>query len=147
MRLDRKVVFEAVGAIGVIASLVFVGLEVRQSAEATKAATVLQLKEGWAELNLVMMESPEIMDALIQVVEEGLDNVDPRSQLIVAAWWRTLMHNWSNAYFQYRAGTLDEAQWEALVRDMEGESKYGVVWDVWGEVEPHLRRAFPRSHG
>lgn len=129
--LDRKVIVEVVSALGVIASLVFVGLQVRQSAEATRAATVLQLKQDWAQLNLTQMENPQIIDALISVRELGFDNADPRSQLVVAAWWRTMMHNWSNAYFQYRIGTLDDEQWEALLRDMEGESRDNIVWDVW----------------
>lgn len=129
--MDRKTLFEAVGAAGVIASLVFVGVQVRQSAEATRAATVLQLKDGWADLNLVQMQNPQIMDALVQAVDSGLDSIDPRAQLIVSAWSRTLMHNWSNAYYQYRVGTLDDDQWHALLRDMEGESRYRVVWDVW----------------
>jgi hypothetical protein len=128
---DRKLILEFVGAAGVIASLVFVGAQVRQSAEATRAATVLQLKDGWAQLNLTMMESPEIIDALILVVNQGLDDVDPRSKLVVEAWFRTLLHNWSNAYFQHRIGTLDDEQWAALMSDMEIEGRYRIVWDVW----------------
>lgn len=131
--LDRKVAVEVVGALGVIASLVFVGLQVRQSAEATRAATVLQLKQDWGQLNLTQMANPEIIDALISVRELGFDNADPRSRLVIAAWWRTMMHNWSNAYFQYRIGTLPEEQWEALLRDMEGEARDNVVWAVWDD--------------
>lgn len=129
--MDKKSVLEAVSAAGVIASLVFVGLEVRQSAEATRAATVLQLKEGWAELNMVQMGNPEVIDALLLATQRGLDDIDPRSQLIVSAWGRTLMHNWSNAFYQYRAGTLDDEQWRALLRDMEGTSRFRVYWEVW----------------
>ena len=129
--MSGKAVRETLGFIGVIASMVFVGLEIRQNAEATRAATVLQLKDGWAELNLTMMQNPEMADALQLVLAEGFEDVDPQSQLIVGAWWRTLMHNWSNAYFQYRIGTLDDEQWQALIREMEYESSGPIVWAVW----------------
>ena len=129
--MDRKVIVEVVGAASVVASLVFVGLQVRQSAEATRAATVLQLKENWVQLNLTLMENPEVGDALVLVAEEGLNNVDPRSHMLVTVWWRALMNNWSNAYFQYRIRTLNDEQWDAMFRDMEAESKYNIMRDVW----------------
>ena len=129
--MRRKDVLDVVSAAGVIASLIFVGLEVRQNSEATQAATVLQLKQGWSELNHIMMQNPAMMDALVLVVERGYANVDANTQMVVAGWWRTLLHNWSNAYFQYRAGTLSEEQWAALLRDMETEARYSVVWEVW----------------
>ena len=136
--MDKKTGIEVVGAIGVIASLIFVGVQVRQSAEATRAATVLQLKENWSQFNLTMLENPEIVDALDNVLDDGFENAERRSQLIVEAWWRTMLHNWSNAYYQYRIGTLDPEQWQALLRDIECEARYSrdggprpPLWDVW----------------
>ncbi len=138
--MNKKTGIEVVGAVSLIASLLFVGVQVRQSAEATRGATVLQLKENWVQLNLTMMQNPEIKDALELVLAEGFENVDVRSQFIVSAWYRTLMHNWSNAYFQYRIGTLDDEQWQAVIRDMAFESVYAPVegssppvWDVWDQ--------------
>ena len=133
--MEKKTGIEVVGVVGVIASLLFVGVQVQQSAEATRGATVLQLKENWVQLNLTMMQNPEIRDALQLVLDEGFENLDLQTQLIVNAWYRTIMHNWSNAYFQYRIGTLDDEQWQANVRDMAYESSNytSVVWGVWDQ--------------
>jgi hypothetical protein len=49
---------EFVGLVGVIGSLVFVGLEVRQSTLATKAATDASLADSFRELNLAITSSP-----------------------------------------------------------------------------------------
>ena len=106
--MEKRTVVEFLSALGVIASLLFVGVQISQSAAATRAATVLQLKENWVQLNLTMMQNPERKDALELVLAEGFENVDVRSQFIMSAWYRTLMHNWSHAYFQYRIGTLDD---------------------------------------
>jgi len=46
-----------------VASLVFVGLEIRQGAAATRAATVLQLKENWVQLNLMQAANPGLIEA------------------------------------------------------------------------------------
>ena len=50
---------------------------------------------------------------------------------MMVATQRAIMHNWSNAYFQYRIGTLDHEQWLPLLRDMEAESARPFVWDIW----------------
>ena len=128
---------EAVGAAGVIASLLFVGVQVKQSAEAVRAATVLDLKENWAQLNLTYLEVPEMTDAYLLVAEVGYANADPRSQFLFASAYRAIMHNWSNAYYQYRLGTLDDEQWRPVLRDMVSDSRTAnvqAVWDDWAHI-------------
>jgi hypothetical protein len=129
--MSGKDLRETVGLLLVVASMLFVGLEVRQNAEATRAATVLQLKDGWAALNLTYIENPESAVMIQHVQDVGLVNADPESRLVAASMIRTLLHNWSNAYFQFRIGTLDDEQWIPLLRDMEGESDQRLTWDVW----------------
>ncbi len=97
--LDKKTIVEALGTIGVIASLIFVGVQVQQGAAATRYATVLQLKDSWAQLNLATATSLELSMAYRKVAEQGWD-ADYHARDLVTSFYRTLMHNWSNAYFQ-----------------------------------------------
>ncbi len=137
--MEKKTAVEVAGVVGVIASLLFVGVQVRQSAQATRAATVLQLKENWLQLNLMQIENPEVIHAAFQQVKTvGYANADSVSVLVVQATNRVLMHNWSNSYYQYRLGTLDDEQWRPLLRDMEADSRRPVtaeiLWQVWDEL-------------
>jgi hypothetical protein len=50
--LDKRATIELAGTIGVIASLIFVGVQIQQVAAATRSATVLQLRDSWVQLNL-----------------------------------------------------------------------------------------------
>ena len=143
-RLDRTTIVEGIGALGVIASLLFVGVQVRQSAEATRAATVLQLKENWVQLNLTYLQSPETADAFAAVERVGYADADSRSQYLVAAAYRAIMHNWSNAYFQYRIGTLDDEQWGPLLRDIAVESPNAYIWLIWDEWQHIFDDPFQR---
>ena len=136
--MSGKAIRETVGLLAVVAGLAFVGWEIRQNTVATRSATVLQLKENWSQLNLTMVQNPEMVDALDLVLDEGFENVDRRSHFTVEVWRRTVMHNWSNAYFQYRMGTLDPEQWQTVLRDMDFEATYRPVegssppvWYVW----------------
>ncbi len=129
--MDRKTVIEVVGVLGVMGSLLFVGAEVRQSAEATRAATVLQLKQNWIQLNLTYLEVPELAVAFPKMDSVGYANVDVRSRFLVTSSYRVILQNWSNAYYQKRIGTLDDEQWLPFLRDIEYESRRAKLWDIW----------------
>ena len=45
---------ELIGLFGVMASLIFVGLEIRQNAAATRAATAQEVTSAFRDLNLAM---------------------------------------------------------------------------------------------
>ena len=123
--------------VGVIASLVFVGLQVRQEVVATRSATVLQLKDSWVQLNLASATSVALADAMHAVETQGWKEADYRARRLVTGFYRTLFHNWSNAYFQYNNGTLDESQWAPHWRETVGSADNPIarhVWSRWNHI-------------
>lgn len=130
--LDKRTTVEALGTIGVIASLIFVGVQVQQGAAATRSATVLQLKDSWVQLNLAVATSPELSVAWKTVQEDGWDT-DYHASSLARGFYRALLHNWSNAYFQYRNGTLEEDQWLPHLREVERNANNPVFARVWSE--------------
>jgi hypothetical protein len=119
--------------IGVIASLIFVGVQIRQEAAATRSATVLQLKDSWVQLNLVQATSVELADAFESVEERGWSGASYQDQIFLEGFFRTLLHNWSNAYYQYQNGTLDETQWGAYLREARWNAASPMVRQIWSE--------------
>lgn len=119
---------EVIGLVGVIGSLVFVGLEVRQSAIATRAATDAQVADGFRELNLVMASSPELARALAE--HGGNPEQAPRSdQVLILGLYRAIFHIWSNAHRQHLSGTIDPAVYASVVQELRayaGESPAGA---------------------
>ena len=65
-----------------------------------------------------------------KVAEQGWD-ADYHARDLVTGFYRTLMHNWSNAYFHYRNGTFDKVLWMANVRDVENSAREKFVRDFW----------------
>jgi len=129
---DKKSLAETIGLFAVVASLVFVGMEVRQAAIETRSSTVLQVKDSWVQFNLAMMESQDLFESMQIVISDGRE-ADPEATFVVDAWLRALCHNWSNAYFHYQNGTLDEVQWMAHARDAEGAAQLEYFLDFWPE--------------
>ena len=59
---SRRIV-EAIGIIGVVGSLVFVGVEIRQNSIATRAATDADIADSFRELSLAQATSPALASA------------------------------------------------------------------------------------
>ncbi len=108
---------EFVGLVGVIGSLVFVGLEVRQSTLATKAATDASVADSFRELNLVMASSPELAEVL--AAHAGNPEEAPRAAKIqMLGLYRAVFHIWSNAHRQHLNGTIDPALYRSIVQEL-----------------------------
>jgi len=118
MRSDTvRRIGEVVGLVGVIGSLVFVGLEVRQSSLATKAATDAAVADGYRELNLVIAGSPELASAMASLGDDP-ESASAADQIQVLSLWRALFHIWSNSLRQHVKGTLDPAVYQGVVREI-----------------------------
>ena len=119
---------QIIGMLGVIASLIFVGLELRQSQEIAIAAQYqARLDSNLNQINS-QMESEAVMNLTGKGVRRYIESSDiiPEAQ---KAWLDKLtdeelaiqiymsyasLKSYDNIYFQYKAGFLDEDSWDAL---------------------------------
>ena len=109
---------EVLGALGVIASLLFVGIEVRQNSAATRAAASQSLGQSWIDWN-VATATREIQEALVVVAQFADPSESPIvDQKIAESYARSLFSNWSISHYQYRMGVLDAPLWDGVMRDM-----------------------------
>jgi hypothetical protein len=141
-----RTISEAVGLVAVVASLIFVGFEIRQNAAATRAATVESINAYWLEWNLAMID-PAVW-AGVERVWKLDDPTQARPVDLAAAGSvaRGLFGAWANAHHQYRTGHLDDAWWDATARQirMHLDGSFGTLWQrfvlfQWGEN----KAAFP----
>jgi len=116
-----RAIIEAIGLLGVIGSLTFVGLEIRQNTIATKAANDLAVSDAFREVNLAMATSHDLVHVLVETVQnpEAMSLAD---EMLAKAWWRALFHTWSNAYRQHMNGTLDPALWASVAQEIAAYS-------------------------
>lgn len=113
---------ETIGLIAVVASLVFVGLEIRQNAEATRAATAQSLNDGWLEWNLTMA-TPDRWEVVARLRElDDLSEASYEDGQALRSLMRSIFQHWSNLHWQYLNGQLEQRLWEGVFRNMEGEA-------------------------
>jgi hypothetical protein len=108
---------QAVGLFALVASLIFVGIEVRQNSIATRSATNAAVKDAFRELNLVIASSPELARAITANAQNPND-APPQERLQIIAMWRALFHIWSNVHRQHLNGTMDPALYDAVVQEI-----------------------------
>ena len=108
---------QAVGLFAVVASLIFVGIEVRQNSIATRSATNAAVKDAFRELNSVIASSPELARALA-ANSENPNAAPPEDRIQMLSMWRAAFHIWSNVHRQHLNGTLDPALYDAVVQEI-----------------------------
>jgi hypothetical protein len=121
-RWSARNVTEAIGIVGVIGSLIFVGGELRQNAIATRAAANAEVSVAFVELNLMLASNPDLARAFAE--HAGDPASAPReAQILMLGSWRALFHIWSNVHRQHLNGTIDPAIYESVVQEI---STYAV---------------------
>ena len=114
---------EAIGIVGVIGSLIFVGGELRQNAIATRAAMNADIAVAFVDVNLVVASSPELTKSLAEFGDDPA--AAPRdAQIQMLAIWRAVFHVWSNVHRQHLNGTIDPAIFDSVVQEI---STYATI--------------------
>lgn len=132
---------EIVGIVAIVASLIFVGGELRQNAIATRAAMNAEIAAIFVDFNLVVGSSPELAQSLADFAEDPA--AAPReAQIQMLAIWRAVFHTWSNVHRQHLNGTIDPAIYESVVQEV---STYAAaVSDNNQNADVVRRQAFMR---
>lgn len=119
---------ELVGVVGVIASLVFVGVEIRQNTQAVRGATYQSLTESSMELLFRVADDPEV-GAQIDAWGAGAE-LDPVTRSKVEALVTAYLRHLENAYYQMEEGTLRPEFLENWSGNPTfGLPHFGVFWE------------------
>jgi hypothetical protein len=129
---------QILGAVSVLASLIFVGLQIRQNTQSQHVVAVESLAAAIAAINVPAMESPVLGTALAKVLKDWASaSYDER---VVAHYFLfSFFKLHEQAWYQYKSRVLDHAQWigwENLIRLYYHSPGVQQVW--W----PSRRQAF-----
>ena len=128
---------EFVGSVGVIATLIYVAIQIRQTQRAVNANTFQSLSDTSISLFALSASEDGIVEAMTkQISGEALSRNDLyRAQNL----YRATVRNIENWHFQWEQGLLPDDKMEAMGRAMAGWPSA----DEWWETEkPKLRESF-----
>ena len=109
---------QIIGIFAVVVSLIFVGMQMRQTQDIA-IATLYQMRSDSArELGAMLIYNPDIMALYRTAYEKGIENLDPddRQQLVFTS--ETMLGHFENWHHLYQLGFLSKEQWEADLRQI-----------------------------
>ena len=140
---------EIVGGIAVIMSLIFVGFEVRQTADETalntqsiRAGAYQNLIQQISEVNVLLIENPELSRVRRIAIDGG--DLDSRTDIdLFDSFARLIVRHVDMAYYQYQNGLVEEDRFLSMAGPLGAEvfsNKYGV--SVWNRLRGALSEEF-----
>lgn len=119
-----------IGAVGVVASLLFVGMQVRQNTRAMRAATYDSLVTSNGDWLAALIQDRELAAQFESAVEDwsqvGAED-RPRMMFLLTQLFR----HWENAWFQHTEGTLAPELWTTWRKIMASYFHQPGVQEWW----------------
>jgi hypothetical protein len=152
MTLEHVFFFtQSIAGIGVFASLIFVGLQVRDSAKAVRSATAQAVHENFASWYLSLADNPAALATTLKGFAD-LKSLTPSETAQFNCTYLAFTSHSQNAFHQWRQGHLAGdlwACWEALLANMVHtpggqefwrQRSYVFAQNFRDEVEAIIRR-------
>ena len=132
---------ELLGAVGVIASLVYLATQIRQSREqmsqntrALRAGSYQQGSDTLQEAVMTAWNGPALEEA-VQLGLRDSGDLSEEDAYRFNHWMTNMLLGYENVHYQYRAGMLDEDRWR-LRRSQLGITFSNPATASWWEKTP-----------
>ncbi len=120
---------EIFGAIAVVVSLVYVGLQLEQNTQAVRSQTAQQVLDAYSGGQLAVLASPVIAELLVKA--EKAEELTPAEALQLDGWVHFMLGNWENAFRNRRNGLLEEELWVSWDAYYRYNFAFGYFRDAW----------------
>jgi hypothetical protein len=127
---------QTAAAIGVMASLIFVGLEIRNNARAVRSATAQSVHENYATWYLHLADNESARAASVKGFS-NLASLSPEEKTQFVCTYMAFLSHSQNAFHQWRDGHLAKglrACWEALMMNLVNTPGGATFWGERGYV-------------
>jgi hypothetical protein len=92
--IDRKSLIESLGLLAVIASLVFVALEIRQANQIAIGTTSYELNRNWMSLNDLYVTNADVRALMVALSDKDFFPKDELQREQAEGYARRILNNW-----------------------------------------------------
>ena len=121
------------GIFGVIGSLMFVGLQMKQTKEIALSTAYQARATASMELRLAPTESPEFLSAITKLLIGDTQDLTPDQITYLRSYFYASLVYLENNHFQYINGFLSEEQWQANMGDLRWLFSLDYYRNLWEE--------------
>ena len=142
MNYERwKDIADLIGTVAIVASLIFVGLELKQS----RQIAVADVYQQRTAMNIELINSrftPEQIRPIFDKAYFGDEPLTPRESYLLNYSLHPFVAYWENNHFQFELGLLPEEQWVSSKESMRGMAMNPGFADWWAENKSAYRQSF-----
>jgi hypothetical protein len=136
-------VIEVVGFIGVIGSLLFVGIQIRQNTIASRASAYQQMGAAVADIWFGTAQDPARAAMTMRFFEEPNAKFTPTEEAVLINQSIAAYRQHETTWRQVKLGLLDPAALEAFGWNAEGTSASTINTSLlWPRMAPHMSPDF-----
>jgi hypothetical protein len=132
---------QLVAAIGVIPSLIYLAVQIREQNKERRRAGINILTAQWSDLVKTGQESREFAVFFLRGVR-SFDGLDAPDKLRFSAFFTRYTRNCEGMFIYYRDGALEKALWDEVERTMIDYFAYTGVREWWGTRKHWLTDEF-----
>jgi len=125
---------EVVGALGVILTLGYLAIQIRQNSAVVRSATRQAISTTQADVGFRLAASAELRAAALQYT--NLEATVPESEIAGHFYLRAVLRTYENQYHQYLDGTFDESIWVGYRNSMAQNFASPAIREFWASHRP-----------
>ena len=136
---------EFIGSFGVIATLIYLAIQIRANTRTTRAEASYNALHSWAQLNEDLAKSSDdVIEPFVGIYEETKDftELTDVQHLRFTLLTRAIFDKLEGQYFLYKYGQLDPELWQIRARVAQGilELPYYAQW--WKTTKSAYTKSF-----
>ena len=120
---------EVVGALGVVLTLGYLAIQIRQNSAVIRASTRQAISTTQAEVGYRLAQDPELRAAALHFIE--LDSTVSEAEMAAHFYLRATLRLYENQYHQFTDGTFDESIWVGYRNNMVQNFSSPAVAEYW----------------
>jgi hypothetical protein len=105
-------VSQIAGVLAVFASLIFVGIQIREQANATRAQTEQAVASNWLGVAQVISGNAEAFSAGLDSTSATFADLSDADRMLFMTTIFALFKHYENMYLQYRKGRIRKSEWQ-----------------------------------
>lgn len=115
--MRKKEIAEIIGVIAVVASLLFLGYEIRQSNQIARSTITYELANNYSEINEIVWSSPEVAALHVKARDAAYSPTEIEIEMLRAEA-RRYMNIWGAVEIAYRNGHQTREQLDIMLDDV-----------------------------
>lgn len=134
-------VAEIVGALAVVASLIYVGLQIRDANRVNQANARHNLSEFVLQVSMFNAEHADRLAEIERKINEGAELSGAERSF---QWWShmNMMLHAETYFHHFELGLMQEGHWSGYVRYVENYATSPGLLEFWRDVGPAFSRNF-----